>query len=68
MFDLSSAINEDCGKKSKNIAAGTSFGGESTNKGEWPWLVAINDRFQSIFLCGGSLLSRLHVLTGLMVN
>lgn len=58
----SKASNEECGKRKGFIE--TSFGGQNTRKNEWPWLVALFYRETEVFFCGGSLLSRKHVMSG----
>jgi hypothetical protein len=39
-------------------------GGEKARKGEWPWLVAFVYQPEEAFICGGSLISDKHILSG----
>lgn len=53
---------EICGKF--NFGGGTIVGGKTLKRGEFPWLVSIFYGERSIFICGGTLISTQHVLTG----
>jgi Trypsin len=53
---------EYCGRKFS--ATGLSFGGRRTHRNEWPWLVALIYLPKNAFLCGGSLVSKKHVISG----
>lgn len=56
------SASESCGQR--RVLSGTIFGGSSTRRGQWPWLVAFVYRFEEKFFCGGSLISPKHVLSG----
>lgn len=56
------AITNDCG--TINIPKGLSIEGNQTNKGFWPFAVAIYEIKDYKPFCGGTLISRKHVLTG----
>lgn len=55
-------IHFDCGAKFEGI--GTIFGGEKAEQNSWPWLVAFLYVPKNSFFCGGSLISKRHVLSG----
>lgn len=55
-----------CGKR--KVLTGTVYGGSSTSKGQWPWLVAFAYRFSQNYFCGGNLISTKHVLSGKLIN
>lgn len=40
------------------------YGGQTSKKGAWPWLVALHDINTEEFFCGSTLVSDKHVLTG----
>ncbi|CAF0707715.1 unnamed protein product [Brachionus calyciflorus] len=48
-----------CGIKSENDKK--IVGGEEANRGEWPWQIAIY--FRNRFICGGSLINSMWILT-----
>lgn len=56
VFDL------DCGKV--EFSTGFVIGGNKTERGQWPFLVALYSLEKNSFLCGGSLITSRHVLTG----
>lgn len=64
VVDAQSFEPKVCGKR-KGVT-GTSFGGTQVKKGEWPWLVAFTQRYEKEFFCGGNLIGRKHVLSGMM--
>lgn len=53
-----------CGSPTRQ--AGFIFGGNRSTRGEFPWLVALMFAKESppLFLCGGTLISDRHVVTG----
>jgi serine protease 56 len=53
-----------CGRKS--VASGNVHGGEPAKLNEWPWLVALRHQNAEVnkFFCGGTLISKRHVLSG----
>ncbi|XP_037036930.1 uncharacterized protein LOC119074765 [Bradysia coprophila] len=57
----SQAITNECG--TINIPKGLSVEGNQTNKGFWPFAVAIYEIEEQKLFCGGTLISRKHVLT-----
>lgn len=56
------AQDEGCGTRIGKF--GMMFGGNQTQKGEWPWIVAFFFQPGDRFFCGGSLISIKHVLSG----
>lgn len=40
------------------------YGGQTSKKGAWPWLVALHDINTEEFFCGSTLVSDKHILTG----
>lgn len=44
------------------------FGGQTSKKGAWPWLVALHDMTTEEFFCGSTLVSDKHILTGMQTN
>lgn len=40
------------------------LGGNEVSKGAWPFAVVISRKINNKFLCGGTLISKKHVLTG----
>lgn len=62
VFGFRLSAPESCGQR--RVLSGTIFGGSSTSRGQWPWLVAFVYRFSEKFFCGGSLISTKHVLSG----
>lgn len=57
----------ECGIKPL-VLSSRSFGGYRIGRNEWPWLVALMHAQLDIFFCGGSLISRKHVLSGKSKN
>lgn len=58
--------NHICGRHDFQETTQTIIGGEDTIAGEFPWMVAIfhlNQQQNSIYACGGSLISDKHILT-----
>lgn len=61
--------DEECGL-SRTMVNPLVIRGSPTEKGDWPWQVAIFrkdlvDGSLSIkFICGGTLISRMHIITG----
>lgn len=45
-----------------NIVHPTILGGSETIRGEWPFIVAIH--YRSNYICGGTIISYRHILTG----
>lgn len=41
------------------------IGGEAVKKGEWPWLAAFVMMPAEDFFCGGSLISKRHIMSGM---
>lgn len=62
VLKISKVASEECGKRRGFQALG--FGGRETLKQEWPWLAAFIYLEENSFMCGGSILSRSHVLSG----
>lgn len=63
--------NNICGMPGLQQATHTIIGGEDTIEGEFPWIVAIShfkpqNRIE--YVCGGSLISNKHILTGKLVK
>ena len=52
----------NCGKKFEGT--GMVFGGKKTTQNAWPWLVALIYMPKKRLFCGGSIISKRHVLTG----
>lgn len=50
-----------------SFASGLVLGGKRTDRGQWPFLVALRHIIHKRFFCGGSLISSKHVLTGLLL-
>lgn len=48
-----------------SYASGLVIGGNRTDRGQWPFLVALRHIIENKFFCGGSLISSKHVITGL---
>lgn len=46
------------------MLSGRVIGGSESKRGQWPFLVALENRNDKEFFCGGNLISSLHVLTG----
>lgn len=59
-------ISVECG--TINIAKELIIEGNQTLKGFWPFSVAIVEVQEHRPFCGGTLISRKHVLTGMMIN
>lgn len=53
-----------------NVSFSTGFviGGKKTERGQWPFLVALYNQVKQKFFCGGSLITSQHVLTGEQIN
>lgn len=59
------SCHSSCGKRegfSGNV------GGESVKKGEWPWLAAFVEVYGGNFFCGGSLISKRHIMSGMLLE
>lgn len=54
---------QDCGR-GKSEFVGYVVGGKPTVRGDWPWLVALINKRNENFFCGGSLIGAKHVLSG----
>ncbi|CRK96187.1 CLUMA_CG009616, isoform A [Clunio marinus] len=54
-------IYSQCGQQ--KILVSRIFGGDSTQPGEYPWLVAFYERRSNTFFCAGSLISQKHILS-----
>ncbi|CAO1412374.1 unnamed protein product [Diamesa serratosioi] len=56
--------NPTCGKKETTVLS-LIYGGDNIKRGDWPWLVAFYTNIGNSlnFICGGSLISKLHVIT-----
>lgn len=50
-----------CGSSVK--ATGLIIRGNFSEQNQWPWLAALMTRSDGVFFCGGTLISKLHVLT-----
>lgn len=53
---------EQCGRSS--YLSGTIIGGKSALPGQLPWIVPLQLKNEEKFLCGASIISRRHLLTG----
>lgn len=53
--------SESCGSNVKGT--GLIIGGSFSEKNQWPWLVALVNKSDENFFCGGTLISKRHVLT-----
>lgn len=60
-----SGLNFDCGKSSTSVGLVT--GGSTAKLGQWPFLVSLYDVDLDAHLCGGSLITNQHVLTGKII-
>ncbi len=58
----SQSISNECGRI--NIPKGLTIQNNQTRKGFWPFAVAIYEIKEYKLFCGGTLISRQHVLTG----
>lgn len=56
--------DQECGHQF--VAQGLAYGAERTKYLEWPWLIALKyrEKNKDDFFCGGSLVSKRHVITG----
>jgi hypothetical protein len=61
-FDGSSGY-EACGDRGG--VGGLVLGGKKVKRGDWPWIVAIIRKPNNAFMCGGSLISDKHILSGI---
>lgn len=52
----------ECGRV--NVTKPLIRGGNVTHRGEWPFIVALYEVSPSKYICGGTLISDRHVLTG----
>lgn len=52
----------ECG--SVNLTRSLMRGGRATLRNEWPFIVALYEVRHTKFICGGTLISNRHVLTG----
>lgn len=55
-----------CGLADK--ASGLIIGGTEASRGKYPWLAALFFAEKNVFFCGGSLISKEHILTGNVQN
>lgn len=55
------SIEFQCGRKGSS--SGLSIGGKVTKKNDWPWVAALINPSTQKFFCGGSIISKNHVLT-----
>lgn len=60
--DSGNFLNLECGKVSFSV--GLAIGGRETERGQWPFLVALFNFEENQFFCGGNLISSKNVLTG----
>lgn len=60
--DLKTLFDFECGKVL--YSSGFAIGGNQTERGQWPFLVALYNVEYEDFFCGGSLITSKHVLTG----
>jgi len=63
--------NHECGISSRTGNTNLLIAnGQKTSPGEWPWLAVLfvvkNDGYK--FLCGGSILTNKHILTGILIK
>lgn len=63
------AQNRRCGRRQgfspvKDFRSSRIVNGDAAWKNEWPWLVAFVKIPEEKFFCGGSLVSRKHILSG----
>lgn len=65
MFYLYIVSFLECGLKRVN-AQTLAVGGSPVIAGEYPWLVAIYNG-SDVHICGGSIISRLYVLSGIVI-
>jgi secreted trypsin-like serine protease len=61
----SKGFHSQCGKQM--FSAPLIFNGEKSQPGQWPWHVALLKETNNYF-CGGTIISNLHVLTGIVLN
>jgi secreted trypsin-like serine protease len=63
IFILTEIVNaqSNCGVSGK--PSGLIINGSQSNRGQWPWLVAIYKIDENKFICGGSLVSSSYVIT-----
>lgn len=62
LTSFGSAFGEErCGSSAKGT--GLIIGGNFSDENQWPWLAALITRSESNFFCGGTLISKRHVLT-----
>lgn len=59
-------VDDKCGPKCGKapVLSGRVIGGTQANRGQWPFLVALEYREGNELFCGGNLISSRHVLTG----
>lgn len=57
---------DSCGRADR--PTGLIIGGTQVNRGKWPWLVALFKANDSKFLCGGTLISNKHIVSGNSVS
>lgn len=63
-FKLSlGALEDECGHGRTKVLPFV-IGGERAKRNDWPWMAAVIDRKNDEFVCGGSLISEKHVLSG----
>lgn len=53
-----------CGQST--LGSGLIIGGKESPRGKWPWMVALIYVESNAFFCGGSLISKQHILTGIL--
>ena len=60
LLQVDRVITLDCG--TVNFVRPVILGGSPAIKGEWPFIAAIQNR--SKYICGGTIISNRHILTG----
>lgn len=72
LFSVISALkiltvtSEKCG--ARLLLSGRNFDDETAEPNEWPWQVAFMNSKNDGFMCGGSLISLTHMLSGKSFN
>lgn len=61
-FSEISTSTDTCG--TRKFTAGLIFGGENAVKGQWPWMAPIRNKMRGKYVCGSTLISNKHSLTG----
>lgn len=62
LFENYEVCGIECGKV--NLALPLVSGGNETARSEWPFIAALYDLRSTEYICGGTLISNKHVLTG----